>query len=78
MREKEDKLVITFHTTTEAMAVEQACKRDGIPGRIIPVPREISAGCGLSFSMPKEWDGKMSDYLLKQGLSYEAAGIYRI
>lgn len=43
------KLVITFHTTTEAMAMEQACKETGADGRLIPVPRAISAGCGLAW-----------------------------
>ncbi len=49
MRKKELKLVITFHTTADAMAMEKACKEQQMPGRIIPVPREISAGCGLSW-----------------------------
>ena len=49
MIKKEMKLVITFHTTTDAMAMEQACKAAGADGRIIPVPRAISAGCGLAW-----------------------------
>lgn len=49
MRKKELKLVVTFHTTADAMAMEKACKEHGVPGRIIPVPRAISAGCGLSW-----------------------------
>ena len=49
MRKKELKLVITFHTTTDAMAMEKACKQAQAPGRLIPVPREISAGCGLAW-----------------------------
>ena len=49
MRKKELKLVVTFHTTADAMAMEKACKENNTPGRIIPVPRAISAGCGLSW-----------------------------
>lgn len=49
MRKKELRLVVTFHTTADAMAMEKACKEKGTPGRIIPVPREISAGCGLAW-----------------------------
>lgn len=49
MRQKELKLVVTFHTTADAMAMEKACKEHNVPGRIIPVPRAISAGCGLSW-----------------------------
>ena len=44
MRKKELKLVVTFHTTADAMAMEKACKENNTPGRIIPVPRAISAG----------------------------------
>ena len=43
------KVVETFQTTAEAMAMEKACKEHNVPGRIIPVPRAISAGCGLSW-----------------------------
>lgn len=49
MRKKELKLIVTFHTTADAMAMEQACKQHQVPGRLIPVPRVISAGCGLSW-----------------------------
>ena len=49
MRKKELKLVVTFHTTADAMAMEKACKEHNVPGRIIPVPRVISAGCGLAW-----------------------------
>lgn len=49
MRKKELKLVITFHTTADAMAMEKACKEQNVPGRLIPVPRTISAGCGLAW-----------------------------
>ena len=54
MIKKEMKLVITFHTTTEAMAMEQACKKAGADGRLIPVPRSISAGCGLAWCAKPE------------------------
>ena len=44
MREKKPALIITFSTTTDAMGMEQFCGKNGLPGRLIPVPREISAG----------------------------------
>ena len=50
MRVKAPALVISFANVTEALAVENACKAAGLPGRIIPVPREITAGCGLAWS----------------------------
>ena len=51
MREKKKYMIITFHTTTEAMAMEKSCNTNGIKGRLIPVPREISTGCGLAWRM---------------------------
>ena len=53
-REKKDYVVITFHTTAEEMAAEKYCMGRGIKGRLIPVPREISAGCGICWRMAAE------------------------
>ena len=48
MRIKRPYIVLSFHTTLEASR---------IPGRLIPLPREISAGCGLAWRMlPEEWE----------------------
>ena len=49
MREKRLRLIITFHTTAAAMASECLCGEKGLPGRLIPVPREITAGCGMAW-----------------------------
>ena len=51
-REKTEKVVFTFHTTTMAMRMEQCAKDSGCQGRLIPVPRQISAGCGMAFCAP--------------------------
>ena len=55
MREKKLQLIISFDSTTHAMAVEQYCLKNGIPGRLIPLPKEISAGCGLA------WKSRIED-----------------
>ena len=49
MREKKLWLVITFHTTAAAIAMEKLCRAKGLPGRLIPVPRELTADCGMSW-----------------------------
>ncbi len=43
--------VLTFHTTAAAMELEVVCKQNGIPGRLVPVPRRLSAGCGIAWRM---------------------------
>ncbi|MFR3996648.1 MAG: DUF3343 domain-containing protein [Oscillospiraceae bacterium] len=47
MREKKRWLIITFHTTAAAIAMEKLCRAKGLPGRLIPVPRELTADCGM-------------------------------
>jgi hypothetical protein len=51
-RVKTEKAVFTFPTTTQAMHMEQCCKAKGRPGRLIPVPVKISAGCGMAWCAP--------------------------
>lgn len=51
MRVKVDSLVITFPTTSAAMACEEFCAKKDLPGRMIPVPGQISAGCGLAWKV---------------------------
>jgi len=47
MREKKSYWILTFSTTTAAMFMEKFCMEQNIPGRLIPVPRQITAGCGV-------------------------------
>ena len=68
MRLRERRLIVAFYTTHDAMAFEDFCLARKAPGRLIPLPREISAGCGLAWSAPPG-DGEGIRELL------EAAGI---
>ena len=54
MIKKVPRYLLTFFNTSGAIAVERFCKERGIPGRLIPVPREISASCGLSWAVLQE------------------------
>ncbi len=71
MRKKELKLVIAFHTTADAMAMEKICKETGAPGRLIPVPRVISAGCGLAWCTELENREQITAILLEAGIEEE-------
>ena len=72
MRKKELKLVITFHTTADAMAMEKVCKEQNVPGRIIPVPRAISAGCGLAWCAQLEEREEIAAAMKAAGIEEEA------
>ena len=68
MIRKTEKLVITFHTTTEAMAMERICREQMAPGRLIPVPRQISAGCGLAWCADLGCEELLTDLMLRRGI----------
>ena len=72
MRKKTKQLVITFSTTTAAMAMEKRAQEMGIFGRLIPLPSEISAGCGLSWKTKPEEKEKMLVFLEEEKLKWEA------
>ncbi len=72
MRPKEMQCIVTFHTTTEAMLFEQAAKTAGFRGRIIPVPREITAGCGLSWRDMVDVRDDLVQLLKEQKLDFDS------
>ena len=76
MREKTEKCVVTFRTTAAAMEMERACKAEGVPGRLIPVPRTITAGCGMCWAAPREAREAVEDLVVKEHLDVD--GIYAI
>lgn len=48
-RQRTPALVISFQETAQALAAEALFTRQSLPGRIIPLPSRISAGCGLAW-----------------------------
>jgi hypothetical protein len=78
MRQKSPALIITFSTTTAAMAAEQFFTQSGLPGRLIPLPREISAGCGLCWKAPAGEEGNLTSRLTAAGLQWETERVIDI
>jgi len=56
--------------------MERACQAAGLPGRLIPVPREITAGCGLAWKAEAEQEKAVTAALKGAGIKY--SGVYRI
>lgn len=71
MREKIRKLVITFHTTAAAIAMETLCRQQGLPGRLIPVPRELTADCGMAWCAPTDAAPALRALADSRNLEYE-------
>lgn len=63
LRKPQLRLVITFHTTAEALKTEKLAREQGLEGRLIPVPQVLSAGCGLAWSAPPETQAAMETVL---------------
>lgn len=68
---KEASLVLSFKTTTAAMSFEKAAKAAGVKGRLIPLPREISAGCGLAWMSRIAEAEALKQFVENNELSYE-------
>ena len=78
MLKKKPTLIITFATTTQAMAREKFCAQQGLPGRLIPVPREITAGCGLSWKAAPEDKEKLITALTEAGMKWEQCHVIEV
>ena len=78
MRQKKPTLIITFATTTQAMAMEKFCMENGWPGRIIPGPREITAGCGLSWKAKPEEQLLLTEKLTEAGMIWQQMAVIEI
>lgn len=68
--------IISFNTTTDALAFEQMAKKNNFTGRIIPLPRAIGAGCGLCWREPIENIKKVEEIIINYSLEHD--NIYQI
>ena len=76
MIRKQERVVFTFYTTTDAMAMESLCKEKNLGGRMIPVPGEITADCGLAWCAAPEQEETLTNALLAAGIPVQ--GVYRL
>ena len=51
---------------------------NGLPGRIIPVPREITAGCGLSWKAKPEEQQLLTEKLTEAGMVWQQMAVIEI
>ena len=71
MRMKTPKAVVTFASTTDALSFEAASREFAFPGRIIPGPTEISAGCGLAWCAEPEDRDALLEAIASHALAHE-------
>ena len=82
MRRKVITTVVTFSTTTAAMKMEKMARESEFPGRLIPIPSEISAQCGLAWKCVEQSEEETEKFPEKKGTGLgwhlSCSGIKRI
>lgn len=76
MEKKEKRLIITFNTTTDVLRSEKVFKENNILGKIISIPSEISAGCGLTWESEIKLKEELIKILKENDIEYD--NIYEI
>lgn len=71
MRTKKPQLVITFSNTPEAIKMEKYCQEQGLSGRLIPIPSQITAGCGLAWKTDPDTKEQFIEQLKLAGVVWE-------
>ena len=64
-------VIISFRNTTDAIRMETTAKQASMPGRIIPLPQQISAGCGLAWRAPIEEKAALLRFIENNEINYE-------
>lgn len=75
MRVKNPALVIAFPTTEAAMGCERICAERGLPGRTVPVPGEVAAGCGLAWKAAPADEPLLRRELKAAGVPFESVSV---
>ena len=65
--------IVSFNSTTQAMMMQAMATRYGLPGRIIPVPRQLTASCGMAWAAPAEAEGQIRAAIEQHGIPFAKA-----
>jgi len=67
--------VATFHTTYEGMRAARLLQEQGVAARLIPVPRWLSADCGIALTFPASGEPRVRALFEEAGI--EAGGYHQ-
>jgi Protein of unknown function (DUF3343) len=56
-------MLLLFRSTHDVIMAEKALRRQGIPRRVIPVPRSVSSQCGMALEIAPEHAEKAVELL---------------
>ena len=69
--------LLTFASTHAALRSEKLLRQRGVPFLLIPTPREISAGCGLTLRVLCDQVQEVQEILAAAGVSPEECSPHR-
>ncbi|MCI6859184.1 MAG: DUF3343 domain-containing protein [Eubacterium sp.] len=78
LKKKKPAFIIAFDATIQAMAADRHAAKCGLPGRLIPVPREITAGCGLAWKAEPEEEELLLSSFKKAGIKWASTHVLSI
>jgi predicted secreted protein len=64
--------IILFDSTNYVMMAESILKDENVKMRVVPVPRDLSASCGVSIRIMAEDEPKVLEIFSKMGVTYKA------
>jgi len=67
--------IATFHTTQEGMRAARMLQKQKIAARLIPVPRWLSADCGIALTFPASEASRVQTLL--EGGDIEVSGYHQ-
>ena len=74
MRETMTEYVFTFSSTQHSIAAEQALCGASIPVKVMPLPPQIKAGCGLCLRLSGEVFAQAAEILAQHKIAF--SGIF--
>lgn len=64
-----DYLYMIFKSMTHVLTAERAARKNGIPCRLIPIPRSISTDCGMCISVKEEYGEAFLSVMEQKGVT---------
>lgn len=64
--------IVSFRSTTAAMQFSSIASAEKIEGRIIPVPRSMSAGCGMAWLSPAAEKSRIVEILKNREILFDS------
>ncbi|MDD2498362.1 MAG: DUF3343 domain-containing protein [Desulfitobacteriaceae bacterium] len=71
-------LILTFYSSHFAIKLESVCQDNGIPGKLIPVPRSISSSCGIALQAEVRDQEIIEQVAKEKGIEIERVVEYKI